>query len=86
VPVTAPDRLVGAAIMITGVAVLGGVAAGVALIVARAVAVGEEQALEAEAESVERRLEARLESLDARLARIEAHLDPLDPKQPGTNT
>jgi voltage-gated potassium channel len=51
VPVTTAGRLVGAAVMIAGVAVPGGVAAGVALIVARAVAVVEEQAREAEAES-----------------------------------
>jgi hypothetical protein len=56
--------------MIAGVAVLGGVAAGVALIVARAVALAEEQALEVEAESLERRLVSRLEGLDSRLARI----------------
>jgi len=43
--------------MIAGVAVRGGVAAGVALIVACAVALVEEQALEVEAESLERRLE-----------------------------
>jgi hypothetical protein len=60
--------------MIAGVAVLGGVAAVVALIVARAVAVAEEQVLEAEAESLERRLESRLDALDARLARIEEQL------------
>jgi voltage-gated potassium channel len=71
VPVTTGGRLVAAAVMITGVAVLGGVAAIVALIVARAVAVAEEQTLEAEAESLEQRLETRLNALDARLARIE---------------
>jgi voltage-gated potassium channel Kch len=42
VPVTTAGRLVAAAVMIAGVAVLGGVAAIVALIVARAVAVAEE--------------------------------------------
>jgi hypothetical protein len=47
--------------LITGVAVLGGVAAGVALIVARAVALAEEEALELDAESLERRLGARLD-------------------------
>jgi hypothetical protein len=70
--------LVGAAVMIAGVAVLGGVAAGVALIVARAVTVVEEQALEAEAESLEQRLEARLDALDARLARIEEQLHAIE--------
>jgi voltage-gated potassium channel len=75
VPVTVGGRLVAAAVMVTGVAVLGGVAAGVALVVATAVARTEEQALEAEAESLEHRLESRLDALDARLARIEDQLD-----------
>jgi predicted ribosome quality control (RQC) complex YloA/Tae2 family protein len=38
------------------------------------VASAEEQALEADAESIERRIEARLDDLDNRLARIEQHL------------
>src|SRR5215218_8665341 len=38
VPVTLAGRLIGTAVMIAGVAVLGGVAAGVALVAARAVA------------------------------------------------
>jgi hypothetical protein len=46
----------------------------VALAAARAVAVAEEQLLEAEAETLERRLESRLDVLDARLTRIEDHL------------
>jgi len=62
--------------MIAGVAVRGGVAAGVALIVACAVALVEEQALEVEAESLERRLESRLDALDARLARISSNSKP----------
>jgi voltage-gated potassium channel len=74
VPVTLAGRVVAAAVMVTGVAVLGGVAAGIALIVARAVALTEEQALEAEAESIEQRLESRLRHLDTRLDRIEQRL------------
>jgi voltage-gated potassium channel Kch len=74
VPVTLAGRLIGAAVMIAGVAVLGGVAAGVALAAARAVAVAEEQVLVAEAETLERRLESRLDVLDARLTRIEDRL------------
>lgn len=74
VPVTLAGRLIAAAVMIAGVAVLGGVAAAVALVVARAVAAAEEQTLAAEAESLEQRLETRLDTLDARLARIEGHL------------
>ncbi len=83
VPVTAAGRVVASVIMITGVAVLGGVAAGVALIVARAVALAEEEALELEAESLELRQEARLEELDGRLARIVAHLDALGRRRTG---
>jgi len=43
VPVTTAGRLVAAVVMIAGVAALGEVAAGVALIVARAVAMAEEE-------------------------------------------
>ena len=78
VPVTTAGRLVGAAVMIAGVAIPGGVAAGVALIVARTVAVVEEQALEAEADSHERRLESRLDAFDARLGRIEVQLHAVE--------
>lgn len=74
VPVTVAGRLIAAAVMITGVAVLGSVAAGIALIVARTVAATEEQALEVEAKSIEQRLEARFDDLDERLARIEKQL------------
>jgi voltage-gated potassium channel Kch len=74
VPITTGGRVVGGIVMIAGVAVLGGVAAVVALVVARVVASAEEQALEAEAESIERRVERRLDDLDGRLARIERHL------------
>jgi voltage-gated potassium channel len=74
VPVTLAGRLIAAAVMIAGIAVLGGVTAGVALVVARAVAAAEEQTLAAEAESLEQRLESRLDSLDTRLTRIEGHL------------
>jgi hypothetical protein len=50
------------------------VAAVVALIFAAAVARREEGILEAEGRTLEARLEARLGALDARLARIEEHL------------
>ena len=75
VPVTLAGRAVAAVVMITGVAIIGGVAAGIALVSARAVAVAEERALEEEAESLEQRLELRLDSLDIRLARIEEQLE-----------
>jgi voltage-gated potassium channel len=77
VPVTLAGRLVGAVVMMAGVAIVGGVAAGVALVVTRAAAHAEEQALEREAESLEQRLESRLDGLDVRLARIEEQLHRL---------
>lgn len=76
VPGTTSGRVVAMLIMVAGVAVLGAVAAVVALIFATAVAKREERALEAEATSLEMRLEARLDALDARLARIEQRLPP----------
>jgi voltage-gated potassium channel len=77
VPVTSAGRMVGAAVMVIGVGVLGGVAAVVALIVAQTVASAEEKMLEVEAEAVERRIERRLDELDLRLARIEEQLRSL---------
>ncbi len=74
VPVTVAGRLVAAAVMVAGVAVLGGVAAGIALVVARSVAATEEHALEVEAKSIEHRVDARFDDLDERLARIEEQL------------
>jgi voltage-gated potassium channel Kch len=74
VPGTTPGRVLAAIIMVTGVAVLGAVAAVVALVFASAVAAREERELEAEAATLEGRLEARLDVLDARLAAIEEHL------------
>ena len=74
VPETTSGRVVAALIMIMGVAVLGAVAAVVALIFASAVARREERILEAEGRTLEARLEARFDALDARLARIEEHL------------
>lgn len=70
VPVTTAGRLIAAAVMVIGVAIIGAVAAVVALTVTRRVALEEEQALEAEADRLEQRLEKRL-------ARIEAQLDAL---------
>lgn len=74
VPETTSGRVIAALIMIMGVAVLGAVAAVVALIFAAAVARREERILEAEGRTLEARLEARLDALDARLAGIEEHL------------
>ena len=77
VPETTSGRVVAALIMIMGVAVLGAVAAVVALIFASAIARREESILEAEGRSLEARLEARLDTLDARLEGIEKHLERL---------
>ena len=66
VPVTLAGRVVAAVVMVTGVAIIGGVAAAIALVSARAVAAAEERVLVGEAESLEQRLEQRLSSLDAR--------------------
>lgn len=74
VPATTAGRVVASLIMIMGVAVLGAVAAVVALIFASAVAVREERVLEAEGRTLEARLEVRLDALDSRLQRIEQHL------------
>jgi voltage-gated potassium channel len=74
VPGTTPGRLVAAVIMVSGVAVLGAVAAVVALVFASAVASREERVLEAEAATREGRLDTRLDALDARLDRIEDQL------------
>jgi voltage-gated potassium channel len=74
VPATASGRAVAALIMIAGVAVLGAVAAVVALILATNVARREERILEAEGRTLEGRLEARLDALDRRLESIEEHL------------
>jgi voltage-gated potassium channel len=74
VPETTTGRVIAGLIMVTGVAVLGAVAAVVALIFATGVARREERILEAEGRTLELRLEARLDALDARLAGIEEHL------------
>jgi voltage-gated potassium channel len=75
VPVTTAGRLIATGVMVAGVAIIGGVAAGVALVVARRVAREEEEALQAEAETLEQRLEARLARIESRLDRIIATVD-----------
>ncbi|MFQ1002396.1 potassium channel family protein [Modestobacter sp. SSW1-42] len=88
VPVTTPGRWVAAGVMVVGVAVIGAVAAVVALAVARQVAREEELLLEEEADLLERRLEAQLAAVEERLAGLEALLrDALpasSPEVPGT--
>jgi voltage-gated potassium channel Kch len=74
VPVTAAGRLIAAFVMVVGVAVIGAVAAIVALVMAVDVAHDEEQAFEAEATALERRVEVHLDRIEAQLAGIEARL------------
>lgn len=74
VPVTTPGRFVAAGVMAAGVAVIGAVAAIVALGVARRIAVEEEQAFEKGAETLEQRLEVRLDRIQAQLAGLEANM------------
>jgi voltage-gated potassium channel len=74
VPVTTAGRLIAAGVMVTGIAVIGAVAAMVALAVARGVALQDEQAFEAEAEVLEHRLEVRLDRIEAQLASLDARL------------
>ena len=71
IPVTTIGRVIGAGVMVTGVAVIGAVAAVIALALTVRLARQEELAVKAEAESLEHRLEIRL-------ARIETQLDGLD--------
>ena len=70
IPMTTIGRVIGAGVMVTGVAVIGAVAAVIALALTVRFARQEERAVKAEAESLEHRLEIRL-------ARIETQLDGL---------
>jgi voltage-gated potassium channel Kch len=83
VPVTTVGRLVAAAIMVLGVAVIGAVAAVVALAVARRVAVEEERDLEAEADRIEHRLEVRLARMEAQLTAMAQRRDAGAPPPDG---
>jgi voltage-gated potassium channel len=74
VPVTLAGRLIATAVMVVGVALIGAVAAVVALAVARRVALEEERSFEAEAGTLEHRLEVRLDRIEAQLAALEVHL------------
>jgi hypothetical protein len=83
VPVTTTGRLIAAGVMVAGVAIIGAVAAVVALAVARRVAREEERAIEAEAETLEQRLEVRLARIEAQLAGLEALLRVWSPTASG---
>lgn len=84
VPVTAAGRLVAAVVMVLGVAVIGAVAAIVALAVALRVAQEEERVIDAEAERFEKLIEARLDRIEAQLSGLAALLDPESPAVTGT--
>ncbi len=74
VPVTLAGRLIAMGVMVVGVALIGAVAAVVALAVARRVAVEEERSFEAEAGTLENRLEVRLDRIEAQLAALDTRL------------
>jgi voltage-gated potassium channel len=74
VPVTTTGRLIAAGVMVAGVAVIGAVAAIVALMVTLRVVRDEELAFEAAAESLERRLDLHLAQIAAQLAGLDARL------------
>ena len=74
VPVTTTGRLIAAGVMVSGVAVIGAVAAIVALAVTLRVVREEELAFEAAAESLEQRLDMHLAQITAQLAGLDARL------------
>ena len=74
VPVTTTGRLIAAGVMVAGVAVIGTVAAIVALGVALRVARQDELAFEAAAETLEQRLDMRLARIEEQLAGLDARL------------
>jgi voltage-gated potassium channel len=78
VPVTTTGRLIAAGVMVAGVAVIGTVAAIVALAVALRVAREEELAFQTAAETLESRLEERLARIEAQLAGLDARRQESD--------
>ena len=77
VPVTTAGRLIGAGVMVSGVGVIGAVAAIVALAVTLRVVREEELAFEATAASLEQRLDVHLTAITAQLAGLDARLKEL---------
>ena len=77
VPVTTAGRLIGAGVMVSGVAVIGAVAAIVALAVTLRVVREEELAFEATAASLEQRLDVHLAAITAQLASLDGQLKGL---------
>jgi ion channel len=74
VPVTPAGRLIATAVMVAGVAIIGAVAAIVALAMALHITLEEERTFEAEAETLERRVEVRLAGIEAQLADLDTYL------------
>jgi voltage-gated potassium channel len=74
VAVTTTGRLIAAGVMVSGVAIIGAVAAIVALVVTLRVVREEEPAFEAAAESLEQRLDLHLTTITAQLAGLNAQL------------
>ena len=79
VPVTTTGRLIGAAVMVSGVAVIGAVAAIVALAVTLRVVRDEEVAFEAAATSLEQRLDVHLAAIAVQLEVLDARLREWSP-------
>ncbi len=79
VPVTTTGRLIAAGVMVAGVAVIGAVAAIVALGVTLRVVREEELAFEEAAESLEQRLDLHLAAITEQLAGLDARLEEWSP-------
>ena len=79
VPVTTAGRLIGAGVMVSGVAVIGAVAAIVGLAVTLRVVRAEELAFEAAATSLEQRLDVHLAAIAVQLAGLDARLREWSP-------
>ena len=79
VPVTTAGRLIGAGVMVSGVAVIGAVAAIVGLAVTLRVVREEELAFEAAAASLEQRLDVHLAAIAVQLEGLDARLREWSP-------
>ena len=77
VPVTTTGRLIAAGVMVSGVAIIGAVAAIVAMAVTLRVVREEELAFEAAALNLEQRLDLHLTAIAAQLAGLDARLQEL---------
>ena len=77
VPVTTAGRLIAAVVMVSGIAIIGAVAAIVALAVTLRVVREEELAFESAAGTLEQRLDLHLAAIAAQLAGLDARLQEL---------